>query len=83
MAEKKVQVGIVTHYFDKIGVAVVKAQKELKAGDKIQIEALEPFTQVIKSMQVEHAPIKAAKAGQEVGMKVEKPVKEGNKIFKA
>lgn len=32
-----VKVGKITHYYDKIGVAVVKVSKTIKVGDKIKI----------------------------------------------
>ena len=80
---KKEQVGIITHYFGKLGVAVVKLEKDLKVGDKIEFNTLKPFVQEITSMQVEHDPVQEAKAGQEIGMKVDKPVHENNKVFRA
>lgn len=83
MAKKAI--GKITHYFDKIGVAVVALNSALKVGDKIKIGKDEEdlFEQEVKSMQVEHKSIKAAKKGQEVGMKVKKEVKEGCLVFKA
>ncbi|MBU2561586.1 MAG: hypothetical protein KKD17_04765 [Nanoarchaeota archaeon] len=80
MPEK--QIGKVTHFFDKISVAVLHLNGTLKAGDKIRIEASEPFVQTVTSMQVEHKPIKEAKAGDDVGMKTDKPCKEGDKVVK-
>lgn len=83
MADKKV--GTVTHYYDKIGVAVVKlAKADLKVGDKIKLVTLDgtDFTQEVDSMQIEHAAIEIAKAGDEFGLKVEKPVKPKTEVFK-
>ena len=34
-------------------------------------------------MQVEHEELEEAKAGMEIGMKVDKPVKAGFKVYKA
>lgn len=76
--------GKVTHFFDKISVAVVKLSAPLKVGDKIRIEGHgQKFQQTITSMQVDYDPIKNAKKGQEVGMKVAKPVKDGDLLYKA
>lgn len=81
--EKK-PIGKITHYFDKIGVAVVKADKTLKVGDKIQIgDGEEAFEQKIKSMQVDHNNVDKAKSGEEIGMKVDQKVKENWKVYKA
>ncbi|MBI5881116.1 hypothetical protein HZB90_03230 [archaeon] len=80
MPEK--QVAVITHYFDKIGVAVLKLSGNLKVGDKIRIEAAEPFVQTISSMQIEKAPIKEAKPKDDIGMKVDKPCRERDKVVK-
>jgi putative protease len=75
-------IGKVTHFFDKISVAVLKLTGELKTGDKIRIEADVPFVQTVSSMQVEHKPIEEAKAGDDVGMKTDRPCKDGDKVIK-
>lgn len=76
------QIGKVTHYFDKIGVAVVKVNGSLKVGDQIKVKTHDgEFVQTIDSMQVEHESISEAKKNDEVGMKVEKPAKEGNVVY--
>lgn len=82
--EKKL-VGKISHYFDKINVAVVELEDKLKAGDKIVIESgdgSESFTQEVKSMQVEHETIDKAKKGDSVGMKTDQPAKENWKVYK-
>jgi len=80
---EKQLVGKITHYFNKIGVAVVEVSGEIKVGDKISIEGKsEPFEQVVESMQIEKQPIQEAKPGQAIGLKVEKPVKEGDLVYK-
>jgi len=81
MADK--QIGEVTHYFDKIGVAVVELTGDLKVGDTIKISGRgNEFTQVVESMQIEHEKLDEAHKDQEIGMKVDKEVKEGDKVFK-
>ncbi len=81
--KKGVKIGKVTHYFDKIGVAVVKLSKPLSVGDKIKIIGHnKEFTQTVTSIQTEHEPLKKAKAKSEVGMKVDKPVSENNEVYK-
>ena len=58
------EIGKVTHFFNKISVAVLSLTGELKKGDKIRIEASEPFVQDVSSMEVDHKPIEEAKAGE-------------------
>jgi len=78
------KVGKVTHYYDKIGVAVVELLADLSVGDRIKFSrgGEELFEQVVESMQVEHNKIQSAKKGDIVGLKVDQPVKEGAEIFK-
>lgn len=76
------QIGKVTHYYDKIGVAVVKLNQAMKVGDKIKISGHDKeFSQVISSMQVEHDQINEAKKGAELGIKVEQAVREGDVVY--
>jgi len=84
MPEKEAKpIGEVTHFFSKISVAVIKLKSVLKVGDKIKIEGHgKSFEQTVESMQVEHENIETAKKGQEVGMKVAEPVKEGDLVYK-
>lgn len=79
------KIGKVIHYFDKIKVAVARLEiGDLKTGDEIKIISREGIElhQKVKSMQIEHADIEIAKAGDEFGLKVDKVVKSGDLIFK-
>ncbi|MGA2911440.1 MAG: hypothetical protein ABSE17_02250 [Candidatus Levyibacteriota bacterium] len=81
MADKDL-VGKVIHYFDKIGVAVVKLDKALKVGDKVKfVHGEKEFEQVIESMQLEHEQISAGKKGQEVAIKVNEEAKSGTLVY--
>ena len=75
-------VGTVTHYFPKVQAAVVMLESALKVGDKVKFVAPngEEFEQEITSIQVDRQPIEQAKSGDEVGVGVEKEVKEGYKV---
>ncbi|TSC77652.1 MAG: hypothetical protein G01um101424_275 [Parcubacteria group bacterium Gr01-1014_24] len=77
-------VGKVTHYYDKIGVAIVELATGLKVGDKVKFEGHgSDFEQTVSSMQVEHQEVKQAKKGEVVGLQVTKKVKEGVTVSKA
>jgi len=76
-------IGTVTHYFPKIGVAVVKLTDDINDGDQIRIAGIHSnFNQLVSSMQIEHKNITSAKKGQEIGMKVVQQVREGDMIYK-
>jgi len=82
MGEEKI--GIVTHYFGKIGVAAVKiTDGELSVGDTIHVRGhTTDFTQTVKSMQVEHKEVAVARAEDEIGLKMAGPVREHDVVSK-
>lgn len=78
--------GKITHYYNGLGVAVVKLGKGagLKEGDKIQIKgSTTDFAQTVGSLQVNHKEVEAVKAGDDFGIKVDKKVREGDGVFVA
>lgn len=79
-----VQVGVITHYFDRIKVAVVKlTQGTVLIGDKLTIIGPKTkYVQKIWSMQIESEDVKVAKKGQIIGIKVDKLVAVGDKVYK-
>jgi len=78
-----IKVGKITHYFDKIGVAVVEIENTLFVGDQIRITSGKgESTQKVESMQVEHEKVDTAKKGDTIGMKVENPASEGDEVYK-
>jgi len=83
MAEEKL-IGEITHYFGKIGVAVLKLTKgSLKVGETIHLIGHgADFTQTVDSMQVEHKNVEEAKKKDDVGLKVNNVVKEGVEVYK-
>jgi len=82
MSKERKLIGKVTHYFNKIGVAVIKLEGELKVGDTIEIDNKgEVFEQKVDSMQIDNNSIEKAGEGQEVGMKVKQPVKENALVY--
>jgi len=83
--EKKEKIiGRVTHYFNKIGVAVIElTEDDLKQGEVIHFKGGErDFEQKVESMQVEHKEIEEAKRGESIGLKVDEPVREGYIVYK-
>lgn len=83
VGDEVVEVGRVKHFFSKISVAVVELTAPLAVGDHILIKGpATDFEQVVDSMQIEHAGIKRAEAGQSVGLKVAQQVKERDVVYK-
>lgn len=77
------KIGVVTHFYDKIGVAVIELSGNLKVGEKVRIKGkATDFEQEINSIQIEKQPIAEAKAGQSVGIKVNEPAKVGDFILR-
>jgi len=75
MAEEK-RIGVVTHYFGKITVAIIKIEEEgLKIGDT-------DFTQKVESMELEHKAVPEAKVGDSIGLKVSEHAREGDVVYK-
>lgn len=82
----KAVLGKVTHYYDHLGVAVVKLGKgaKVKKGDKVQFKGNNvDFTQTVGSLQVEHKDVEQVKAGDDFGLKVDQKVHEGNTVHSA
>lgn len=78
------QVGKVTHYYDRIGVAVVELSDTLKVGDTIHFfrGGEDLFSQPVHSMQIEHNMVQEAGAGETVGLKVDHEVKNSTEVYK-
>ncbi len=77
------RVGKVTHYYDRIGVAVLELFAELNVGDMIHIHGKSTdITQRVASLEIEHQKIQSAKPKDEVALKVLEPVHEGDVIYK-
>lgn len=82
MAEFKV--GRVTHYYDKIGVAIIELDSDLGVGDRIKFSrgGEEMFEQDVESIQIEHEKKDKASKGEVIGLKTTKEVKEGAEVFR-
>lgn len=77
------EVGVVTHYFTKISVAVVDMKDTIRVGDRVLIQGdTTNFEQIVESMQIEHKNVESAGIGQSIGLKVNQMVREGDKVYK-
>ena len=79
----EIRIGTVTHYFDRISVAVLKLSGELKVGDKILILGrTTDFTQTVTSMEIDHHKVEGVGKGMEVALKVADSVHSGDEVYK-
>jgi len=78
------EIGVVTHYFSNVEAAVIKMTGgSLSQGDTIFIKGhTTDFKEKINSMQLDRVPIANAVAGQEIGLKVKKKVREHDVVYK-
>lgn len=78
------KVGEITHYFERIGVCVVKiTHGSIIIGDKLTVVGIKSsFVQKVWSMQIESQDVKVAKKGQLIGLKIDKPAIVGDIVYK-
>jgi len=77
------EVGRVSAFFAHPSVAVVDLTAPLKLGDTVYIKGhTTDLQQVVESMQVEHATIQEARAGQSVGVKVGTRCRKRDIVYK-
>jgi len=79
----EVEIGHVTHFFNKINVAVLSLKDELKIGETIHILGhTTDFAQKVTSMQIEHKNVDIVKPGDDFAVKVIEPVREHDVVYK-
>lgn len=77
------EVGKIIHWYDKIGVAVVKLSGSLKVGDTIKVKkGGEEVEDTVSSMQLDHKDIQSGKKGDEVAVRLSQKAKEGACVCK-
>jgi len=78
------ELGKVTHWYDKAGVAVVKLSSSLKVGDSIKLKkGDQELEDSVASMQVDHKEVTSGKKGEEVAIKLSQKAKEGTTLYSA
>lgn len=79
-AEK--QIGTVTHWYDKLSVAVVKLTGKLAKGEQIKVKkGDDEFEDTVSSIQIDHKDVASAKKGDEAAIKLSQKAREGAGIF--
>jgi putative protease len=77
------EIGKITHWYDKISVAVVKLTGVLKKGDRIKIEkGAEKIEESVDSLQIDHQEVEKGKKGDEIAIKLSQKAKEGAIVYR-
>ena len=77
------EIGRVTHYFARLGVAVLSLTGDLGVGDRIHVHGHSTdLQQSVDSMQIEHQSVTQVGPGQEVALRVSQRVHEGDLVYR-
>jgi hypothetical protein len=78
------RIGVVTHYFSELSVAVIKLETgTLRVGDHVHFRGhTTDFDQHVESLQINHAPVVEAGPGDDFGMKVREHAREHDLVYK-
>ena len=77
------RVGTVTHYFDRPQVGAIDLEEVVEVGDVLHFSGhTTDFRQQVTSMEVDHQAVELAGPGDEVAVKVEQRVREGDEVFR-
>ena len=80
----EVPIGEVTHYFSRVGVAVLNIRAPLRKGEWIRVRGhTTDLHQRIDSMEIEHQQVEEAKPGDGVAIKVSDRVRVGDSVYLA
>ena len=83
--KRKIHIGIVSHFYKKIGVAEIEIQanKKIKIGDILMFQGDKTgiYKEKITSMEAKHKPIKTAKQGDKIAIKLSKSVKKKDQVY--
>ena len=76
-------IGQVTHFYNRIGVAVIILSDSVELGDQLHfLGRSTDFRQEVQSVQIEHESVSEAGKGQEIALKVERRVRNQDKVYK-
>jgi len=77
------EIGKITHWYDKINVAVIKLTDALKKGDRIKVKkGTEEIEESVGSLQIDHVDVEKGKKKDEVAVKLSQKAKEGSTVYR-
>ena len=82
--KKENLIGVITHYFPHVKAAVIKIKKDsIGLKDTLHIKGhTTDFVQKVNSLQIDRSPIKKAKKGAEIGLRVKSRVRHNDLVYK-
>ena len=79
---KEKEIGKVSSYFSKVGVAAIELSDKLKVGDKVHIKgATTDFEVSINEIQIERKSVQKAKKKDHIGIKVPDKVRPNDRVY--
>ena len=84
-ASSEQRIGVVTHYFSHLSVAVMQLETgaTLRVGDVIRVRGhTTDFKQKVESLEVDHAPVAEVGPKDDFGLKVIEHARENDVVFK-
>lgn len=78
------RIGQVTHYYDRLKVAVLALTDVIRVEDYVHIVGHKTdFHQKVTSLQINHQSVHEAQPGQDVALKVSKRVRPHDVVYRA
>ena len=78
------QIGRVSAYFSKIGVAAIELTATLTVGESIRVKGTTTdFVIEVTSMQIDRAAVDSAGAGDGIGVQVPEKARKNDAVFRA
>ncbi|MGD0728866.1 MAG: hypothetical protein ABR981_02215 [Candidatus Micrarchaeaceae archaeon] len=75
-------IGRVEKFFNKINVAAIRLEGDLRIGDRIEIESDDSSViMTVTSMQMNKEDIASATSGDDIGIKLKMQVSEGDRVY--
>lgn len=79
---EEIRVGKVTHFFGRIGVAVLSLTATVRVGDTIRIRGqTTDLTQRVEFMQIAHKAVSEARPSEDVAVKVNDRVRVDDGVY--
>lgn len=80
---EETRVGTVTHYFRQVDVGAIDLDEVVELGDVLHFKGhTTDFRQPVTSMEVDHESVQVAGPGDEVAVRVEQRVREGDEVYR-
>lgn len=82
LQQKKVLVGMVEHFYDKLNVAAIRLTGGVKIGDTLEIENDAEIVKLkVSSMQIDRKDVEEASDGDDVGIKTDIRVVVDSRVY--